>query len=133
MINDIDIYSEEFVELCNKHGILPRTVRTRITKENFSIEEAIFGIEKKCIFCGKIFRTNNRKTRFCSNNCQCKFVYHQAKNLAQNPFREPTKDTLWLIPMWHSEGMTAKEIATMTNRDVSVVEDVLNGKYEKIV
>lgn len=51
------------------------------------------------------------------------------------PYRPFTKDTEWLICLWHSEGDSVLEIADTLRRNVKVVEETIkeckeNGKYD---
>lgn len=94
--------------------------------------------------CGKtVSRTN--KTILIPNRQEC----NRCKKIKNNgrdadielalgkggPYRPFTKDTEWLICLWHSEGDSVIEIADTLRRNVKVVEETIkeckeNGKYD---
>ena len=87
------------------------------------------GVTKVCLHCGKEYRSFKKNGMFCSAKCRELEYCKRERESVTNPYREPTETTLVVIPLWHSEGMSAIEIAAMTNRDIGIVTKILNGEW----
>lgn len=118
-----------FEEKCKLHGVTSKTIKTRMRLLNCTFEEALTGVTKVCVRCGKEYRAFHPDSRYCSKACYQAIYSARERRDIRDPFRKPTETTLFFVPFWHEEGMSAKEIAKMTNRDISIVEAILRGDY----
>lgn len=120
---------EEFVRRCNELGVKPSTIRRRMRKLECDFDQAVNGIQKTCARCGRPFISYKKESKFCSQNCYSADYYEREKMRVGDPCREPTATTLFLLPMYHDEGMTAEEIAVLTKRDLGIVKKILAGEW----
>ena len=120
---------DEFVRRCKEIGVKPSTIRRRMRKLECDFNQAVNGIQKTCARCGRPFVSYKKESKFCSQNCYSADYYEREKRRVDDPCREPTATTLFLLPMYHDEGMTAEEIAVMTRRDLGIVKKILAGEW----
>ena len=88
---------ESFSSICRRHGINPTTARDRIVRFGWTFEDAIStpsagrGGHRKpkcgegvCEVCGKTYKKNNGKQKYCSPKCHAESKHAWFKKIRQS-------------------------------------------------